>query len=48
MENAHYVIYNNNNKYIGFTCNLQNAIKMANKYNGHYELEFVGSNSIFG
>jgi len=48
MENAHYVIYDNNNKYIGFTDDLQDAIKMANKYNGHYELDFGGSNSIFG
>jgi hypothetical protein len=41
---AFYSIYDNSNRYIGFTDTLEDAKLMANKHNGYYELEFASSN----
>lgn len=47
-EDIVYVVYDNNGKYIGFATYENDATKMANKYNGYYEAEFIKSTSIFG
>lgn len=44
---AYYSIYDNESRYVGFTDTLEDAVSMANDYNGHYELEFASSGSIF-
>lgn len=46
--NSCYSIYDQEGRYIGFTDTLEDAKSMAIEYNGHYELEFVPSESIFG
>jgi len=46
--NAFYSIYDEQGRYVGFTDTLEDAKLMTNEYNGHYELEFVSSDSIFG
>jgi hypothetical protein len=43
-----YYIYDNKGRDVGFTDTLEDAELMAKLYNGHYELEFAISNSIFG
>jgi hypothetical protein len=43
-----YSIYDQDGRYIGFTDTLEDAVLMINDYNGHYELEFASSDSIFG
>ena len=43
-----YSIYDQDGRYVGFTDTLEDAKLMANKYDGHYELEFASSDSIFG
>jgi len=43
-----YSIYDDKGRYVGFTDTLEDAQSMANDYNGHYQLEFAPSNSIFG
>jgi hypothetical protein len=48
VQDCFYSIYDQDGRYVGFTDSLEDAKKMAVKYNGHYELEFVSSNSIFG
>ena len=40
---AFYSIYDNSNRYIGFTDTLEDAKLMANKHNGYYELDFASS-----
>ena len=45
---AYYSIYDQDGRYVGFTDTLEDAKLMANDYNGHYELEFASSDSIFG
>ena len=45
---AFYSIYDQDGRYIGFTDTLEDATLMSNEYNGHYELEFASSDSIFG
>jgi hypothetical protein len=47
MNDIVFSIYDSNGKYIGFTYDEEDAQQMANKYNGHYDWEFCGSNSIF-
>jgi hypothetical protein len=42
---AFYSIYDNSNRYIGFTDTLEDAKLMANKHNGYYELDFASSYS---
>ena len=42
-----YSIYDDKGKYVGFACYEHDAQEMADKYNGHYDWEFCGSNSIF-
>jgi hypothetical protein len=42
-----YSIYDQDGRYVGFTDTLEEAKLMAIEYNGHYELEFVSSNSVF-
>ena len=46
--NCFYSIYDQDGRYVGFTYSLEDAKKMIVKYNGHYELEFASSESIFG
>ena len=47
MNDIVFSIYDSNGKYIGFTYDKEDAQQMANEYNGHYDWEFCGSNSIF-
>lgn len=47
-QDCFYSIYDQEGRYVGFTDTLEDAKCMANEYNGHYELEFSSSNSIFG
>lgn len=42
-----YFIYDQKGRYVGFTDTLEDAKRMADKYNGYYELVFSSSNSIF-
>ena len=42
-----YSIYDQDGRYIGFTDTLEDAQSMAIEYNGHYELEFASSGSVF-
>jgi hypothetical protein len=48
MQDAFYSIYDQEGRYVGFTETLEEAKEMALKYEGHYELEFAASDSIFG
>jgi len=43
-----YSIYDQDGRYVGFTDTLEDAVLMINDYNGHYELEFASSDSVFG
>mgnify|MGYP003333829506 CR=1 FL=1 len=47
-DNSYYSIYDQDGRYIGFTDTLESAEEMADIHNGHYELEFASSGSIFG
>lgn len=42
-----YSIYDQEGRYVGFTDTLEDAVLMINEYNGHYELEFASSDSVF-
>ncbi len=46
-HNCFYSIYDQEGRYVGFTETLEDAKSMATEYNGHYELEFASSDSIF-
>lgn len=43
-----YSIYDDKGKYVGFCGSELDAKQMAEEYNGHYDWEFCGSDSIFG
>lgn len=46
-QDCFYSIYDQEGRYVGFTDTLEDAVSMANEYDGHYELEFASSGSIF-
>jgi hypothetical protein len=45
MYNIIFSIYDSNRKYVGFSSTEEDAKEMANKYDGHYDWEFVSPNS---
>ena len=47
-QDCFYSIYDHNGRYVGFTDTLEDAVLMAKEYEGHYELEYASSGSIFG
>lgn len=43
-----YFVYDSTGHCVGFTDDENEATWMAEDYQGHYELEYIPSNSIFG